>query len=62
MFQILDKNGAVVTTYANQSEAETYWRASVNNGAPRFDDSVREGEITVFDGKDEEVGAIRKPR
>lgn len=62
MFTILDKNGVAVATYANRSEAETYWRASVTNGAPKFDETVRDGEVTVFDGENKEVGAIRLPR
>lgn len=60
MWQVLDKDGMVITGYANRSEAETYFRASVTNGAPRFDEGVREGEITVFDGEDNEVGSIRE--
>lgn len=63
MFRIIDKQGVPTgTVYQNQSEAETYWRASVQGGEPEFREGVRENEITVFDPDGNEVGAIAKPR
>lgn len=63
MFRILGKDGVPTgTTYANRSEAETYWRASVEKGPAEFRDDVREGQIAVFDADGNEQGGIAIPR
>lgn len=62
MVTVVDKEGNPVAKYANLSEAVTYWQHSAGEGGPRFDKSVRENEITVFNQQDEEVGAIKLPR
>lgn len=63
MFRIMGKDGVPTgTVYQHRSEAETYWHASVGKGPARFDENVRDNEITVFDADNNEVGAISRPR
>lgn len=62
-FRIMDKDGSPTgTVYQNRSEAETYWKASVANPPAEFRDGVRDGEVTVFDAKGDEIGSISLPR
>ena len=62
MYQCIDNEGKVVATYANESEARSYWVASATAAPVDFDPNVREGEITVFDATKTEVGSIKLPK
>jgi sugar lactone lactonase YvrE len=62
MFKCINNKGETVATYANQSEALTYWSASDGSGGVYFAANVRDGEITVFNEKQEEIGSITLPK
>lgn len=62
MYQCINNDGLVVATYANESEARTYWNQSVEHKPADYIDVVRDGEITVFDATNTEVGSIKLPK
>lgn len=62
MYVCLDKEGLPIAgaSYANLSEAKSYWTASVPGGSGEFRGEDDGNEITVHNEKGEQVGSIRK--